>query len=167
MSMQGSIRVQSKSKYTIEVNDEGDTISFDLADFRLTAKLLNVYTKLEELAQKCEKESKKIIEKEDKVVKMVEMENENKEKLTGPLNQNILDTMDLANDYYNEARKILDEFLGKDACKKIFGDTNYVNMFDDLFEQLTPHFKKMGLEYQKLQKGLTKKFAPKNLRSLK
>ena len=34
MSTQGSIRVESKTRYTIEVNDKGETISFDLADFR-------------------------------------------------------------------------------------------------------------------------------------
>ena len=59
MSIQGSIRVESKSKYTIEVNDKGETISFDMADFRLPAKLLNVYSNLEELAEKYDKESKK------------------------------------------------------------------------------------------------------------
>lgn len=167
MSTQGSIRVESKTRYTIEVNDKGETISFDLADFRLTAKLLNVYNRLEELGKQCEEEGKRMLEKEDKVAKKIKTTDESNNKIEGLVTQNMLDTMELANDYYNKARDILDEFLGEGACQKIFGDTNYATMFDDLFEQLEPHFKKMGINYQKLQKGLAKKFAPKNLTVMK
>lgn len=167
MSTQGSIRVESKSKYTIEVNDKGETIEFDLADFRLPAKLLNVYTNLEDLAKRYDEESKKILEREDVVVKKIEVLDKENNLTEENLTQNTLDVMALTDKYYSDARTILDEFVGKGACKKIFGDSNYENMFDDLLEQLEPHFKKMGLNYQKLQKGLVNKYMPKNSNVLK
>ena len=167
MSTQGSIRIESKSKYTIEVNDKGETIAFDLADFRLPAKLLNVYTNLEELTDKYEQESKSLLEREDIVVKTIDAVDLKGNKIEETLTQNTLDIMNLTDAYYTDSRNILDEFLGKDACQKIFGDTNYENMFDDLLEQLEPHFKKMGLNYQKMQKGLVNKYMPKDVAILK
>ncbi len=162
MSIQGSIRVESKSKYTIEVNDKGETISFDIADFRLPAKLLNVYTNLEELTEKYEKESQKILKRKDITVKTIQAIDQKGNKINEEITKNTLDIMELTNKYYQDARNILDEFMGEGACQKIFGDVNYENMFDDLLENLEPHFKKMGLNYQKLQKGLTKKFKTSN-----
>ena len=167
MSTQGSIRVESKTKYTIEVNDKGETISFDLADFRLPAKLLNVYTNLEELAKRYDEESKKILDREDIVVKKIETFDKEGNKGEENLTQNTLDIMNLTDKYYQDSRNMLDEFLGNGACQKIFGDMNYENMFDNLFEQLEPHFKKMGLNYQKLQKGLVNKYSSSNLNVLK
>lgn len=167
MSTQGSIRVESKSKYTIEVNDKGETISFDLADFRLPAKLLNVYTRLEDLAKEYDEKSNKILEREDKIVQTIKGKYLGGNEIEENITQNTLDIMNLSDKYYQDAREILDEFLGKGACQKIFGDINYDSMFDDLLEQLEPHFKAMGLNYQKLQKGLVNKFMPKNTNILK
>ena len=31
-------------------------------------------------------------------------------------------------------RAAFDEFLGRGGCQKIFGDTNYMTMYDDLLE---------------------------------
>ena len=167
MSVQGSIRVESKNKYVIEVNDKGDTISFDLSDFRLPAKLLNVYNNLETLTEKYDEESKTILGREDtiaKTVKTIDKEGNEKEE---NISKNTLDIMALTDKYYTDARVILDEFLGQGACQKIFGDSNYESMFDDLLEQLEPHFKKMGLNYQKLQKGLVNKYKGTSMNVIK
>lgn len=145
MSTPNSIRVKSKNEYIIEVNDEGDTIVFDLTDFRLPAKLLNTYNNLNELTKEYETKNQSIAEREDKNINEF-------------VTQNQMDIISLTEQYYKDARKILDEFLGKGACQKIFGDKNYMDMFDDLIEQLEPHFKKMGLNFQKMQKGLVKKY---------
>lgn len=167
MSVQGSIRVESKNKYVIEVNDKGETISFDLSDFRLPAKLLNVYNNLEELTEKYDKASKEILERKDTTAKTVKAFDSEGNEIEEDISQNTLDIMDLTDKYYTDARIILDEFLGQGACQKIFGDSNYESMFDDLLEQLEPHFKKMGLNYQKLQKGLVNKYKKANLNVLK
>ena len=167
MSVQGSIRVESKNKYVIEVNDKGETISFDLSDFRLPAKLLNVYNNLEELTEKYDNESKNILERKDETAKTVKTLGKDGQIVEENISQNTLDIMDLTDKYYTDARLILDEFLGEGACKKIFGDSNYETMFDDLLEQLEPHFKKMGLNYQKLQKGLVNKYKGTSMNVLK
>ena len=145
MGTKNKIRVKSENEYVIEVNDKGDIISFDLTDFRMPAKLLNVYNQLENLTKKYEIKSEEIAKRKDKSV-------------NDYITQNQLDLINITEEYYKEARTILDEFLGENACQKIFGDKNYMNMFDDLMSQLEPHFVKMGLNLQKLQKGLVKKY---------
>lgn len=148
------IRVKSKNEYVIEVNDNGDTISFDLTDFRLPAKLLNVYNNLEELTKKYDEKNKKIASRKDVNINEFVTKNE-------------MDIISITEQYYKDARIVLDEFLGEGACKKIFGDKNYMDMFDDLMEQLSPHFKKMGLNMQKVQKGLVDKYKNSSMNVLK
>lgn len=167
MSTQASIRVESKNKYAIEVNDNGDTISFDLSDFSLPAKLLNVYNNLEELTSKYDKENKAILEREDEVLQVVKTLDEKGKEIETSITKNQMDIIKLTDQYYTDARKALDEFLGENACQKIFGESNYMDMFDDLMEQLAPHFEKMGLNIQKMQKGLTQKYKQKNSNILK
>lgn len=154
----GSLRVKSKTIYTIEVNDEGEEISFDLADIGLQAKIIECHQDIERESKnfdKKEKEILKAIEKEDKEEKK-ELFSENEKKL-----------IYLEQEFYTKCREIMDKFMGKNACQKIFGDSNYPTMFIDLFEQLEPEFKKMGLNFKKMQKELYKKYAPKNNKVLR
>lgn len=167
MSIQGSIRVESKNKYTIEVNDNGETISFDLTDFGLPAKLLNTYNNLEELTNKYDKENKEILERKDDILQVINVIDENGNEIKSEVTKNQMDIINLTNRYYTESRNVLDEFLGKGSCQKIFGDTNYAEMFDELWENLLPHFEKMNLNIQKTQKELAKKYKEKNTNILK
>lgn len=167
MSTQASIRVESKNKYTIEVNDNGDTISFDLTDFSLPAKLLNVYNNLESLTNQYDKENKTILKRKDEVLQMVKTIDEKGNETQTEITKNQMDIIKLTDKYYTDTRKVLDEFLGVNACQKIFGDSNYMDMFDDLMEKLAPHFEKMGLNIQKMQKGLVQKYKQKNSNILK
>ena len=59
-------------------------------------------------------------------------------------------------------RSVMDEFLGKDACQKIFGDSNYITMFEDLFEQLEPHFINLKFNAEKLKDEIVNKYADKD-----
>lgn len=153
-TQKNSIRVKSKNEYVIEVNDKGETISFDLTDFRLPAKLLNTYNNLNELTNEYEQKNEELAKREDKDINEF-------------VTQNQMDIIALTEQYYKDARNVLDEFLGEGACQKIFGDKNYMDMFDDLIEQLTPHFNAMGLNFKKMQKGLVKKYTDKQSNVLK
>lgn len=64
----------------------------------------------------------------------------------------------MTEDFYKDARRAADTFLGQGACQKIFGNQNYPDMFIDLLKQLTPHFEKMGLATDALKAEIAAKY---------
>ena len=157
-----SIRVHSKSEYTIEVNDNGDVITFDVTDTSLTSKYVNAFEKLDGFVKKYEADVTAIDKRKDEPYKTTET----KDYVTGEIETNTLITKNqydiaiLTDQFYKDSRIAMDGFLGRGACQKIFGDKNYFNMFNDLSEQLAPHLKKMGIEAEKLKTTALKKYAP-------
>lgn len=150
-----SIRVKSGSEYVIEVNDKGDTISFDPSDITMTSKLLRTYEHIDALMNEYKEKAKQLDEKP--VEAIYEGEYEGKEiKIT----KKDIESEKLTNELFDKTREIMDEFLGDGACQKIFGDKNWFTMFDDLAEQLEPHFKQIGINAQKIRTGAAKKYAP-------
>lgn len=171
-----SFRVQSKTLYTIEVNDKGETISFDTEDINLSTNLIECW-------QNIQKELSKFAKKENELIKKIEEERKNKkpneivledtddvdfnnieefiDSLEMPVTEIEKELLYAQKDFYNTCRKIMDGFLGKDACQKIFGDANYKLMFNDLFEQLLPEFEKMKVNTDKVKKDIYKKYMPK------
>ena len=63
---------------------------------------------------------------------------------------------------FKEMRVAMDAFLGEGACQKIFGDRNYVEMYDDLMEALEPHFEKMKLNTEGISARIKAKYSKKN-----
>lgn len=128
-----SIRIAKKDIYTIEVNDNGDTIEFDLVDVELPFK-----------AEKAVTEVNKIIK--DLKAKLVIINKKKDRKLDGEvMTANERSLMDAYRKAFKDMRVAMDAFLGEGACQKIFGDRNYLEMYDDLFTQLAPHFEKMKI----------------------
>lgn len=166
-----SIRLHSKTEYMIDVNDNGDTILFDMADTGLPSRLFKMFESIDKLAAELDAKAKEIGDRPDEPLFSTEMPNsESGESETRVLiTKNQHDGVQLIDDFYKQARVAMDLFLGEGACQKIFGDKNYNGMFDDLIEQLEPHFKKMGLEADKLKKSAATKYAPnrQSRRSLK
>lgn len=153
--MTNSIRVKSENEYIIEVNDAGDTISLDISDLSLPDKLLNTLQTLDQLTETYEKESQRIRELPDSP------------GLNPYLSMKDEAQIELTREYFVKARQALDIFLGAGACQKIFGDRNFVSMFDSLLEQLQPHFKEMGLQLDAYKKRIAEKYAKRNLKVLK
>lgn len=148
-----SLRIKNKDVYKIEVNDRGEYIEFDLNDIGLQVKCYEALEKMQHL----EKETK---EREVELKKKVEAEK------MGLIEINKLSTQ-LQNEMFNKARKIMDNFLGEGACQKIFGDKNYFEMFDDLFDELSrkrpelggkSHFDKMGFKAQNINQRIMNKY---------
>ena len=126
--------------YMIEVNEKGDTITFDLTDIGLPEKILKA---------------------SDNIKKLDEEFKENALKLK---DEN-LDELELTRKYIKmekemclKMRKEFDSFMGDGACDKIFGDSNYYGMFWQLFDALDPHFKKMKIKSQKAKRKLVDKY---------
>lgn len=144
-----SIRIKSETEYIIEVNDKGETISFDLRDTSLYAKLSSMFDEVNKLISKTEKKEKEINAREDAPYRGVE---------GATITQNEYDMLKLFDDFYKEQRKVIDGFMGEGACQKIFGDKNYHGMLDDLMVALEPHFKKMGMNTQTIMKKTSEKY---------
>jgi len=154
--MENQIRVKSANKYIIDVNDDGDTIEFDVTDTDLASKVFKMADRIDELTKKAEAEAKAIEEREDKPIHEYRLS----EDKTLSLTQNQKDSAALYASFYTEARGAVDIVFGAGACQKIFGGSNYENMFNDLFEQMQPHFKKMGINADKIKKSAAEKYAP-------
>ncbi len=142
-----SIRIKSESEYIIEVNDKGECISFDTQDTSLTGRLMKAFEKIDSLTKEYEDKAAEIDARPD-------------EPLNEFITKNQYDGAQLIDSFYIEARTTMDLFLGAGACQKIFGDKNYINMFNDLIEQLKPHFEQIGINAEKLKTSAVNKHMP-------
>lgn len=145
-----SIRIEKKDIYTIEVNDNGDTIEFDLVDIELPFKCDRALSEVNRIYRELQAKLVIIEKKEDHKLANEFMTANEKAKLEAHKTA------------FKEMRVAMDAFLGEGACQKIFGDRNYVEMFDDLFEALQPHFEKMKLNTQGITERIKAKYSKKD-----
>lgn len=149
------LRVAKKSLYEIEVNDRGDTISFNIEDPTLPLRLEKAYEETNKIADRCKKQLILIDKKEATKSKNAIMNNKEREKLQ------------TYEKMYQDMRGAMDKFLGEGACQKIFGDVNYLTMYDELMEALQPHLEKMGLNANSFARSIEKKYGAKDETVLK
>lgn len=136
-----SLRVKNNDIYEIEVNDQGDSITFYLTDIELPLKIERMYQMISEIGQDMKKE-----------VEVTE------EDGTGVIDAKKLAENRQVAEAFKKMRAATDEVLGEGACQKIFGDINYLTMFDDLFEALEPHLTKMNLQTANINKRIMEKY---------
>lgn len=140
------LRVAKKSLYEIEVNDAGETIGFNIEDPSLPLRAERAYEEVNKIADRCKMEIALIHKQEDKKVKGAMLSNNGRKEL------------EAYNKMYQDMRKAMDGFLGEGACQKIFGDTNYLTMHDELFEALKPHLEAIGLTAESFKESIKKKY---------
>ena len=145
-----SIRIEKKDIYTIEVNDLGETIEFDLVDIELPFKCERALAEVNRIYRELKAKLVIIEKKEDHKLEDGIMTANEKAKLDAHINA------------FKEMRVAMDAFLGSGACQKIFGDRNYVEMYDDLFEALAPHFEKMKLNTEGITARIKEKYSKKD-----
>lgn len=143
------LRIKNKNEYVIEVNDQGETISFNLDDPELMLKFDNALRKIKKIQNDTKAEQLVIEKQQDQETDFLLS---TRERSIAELNVKAFKNM----------RSVMDEFLGKDACQKIFGDSNYITMFDDLFEQLEPHFIHLKLNAEKIKDEIIQKYGNKD-----
>lgn len=117
--------------YTVEVNENGDCIEFDLTDITMPIRANEAFQKCDEI-------------KERYTRYIADADNEK--------------ALYFLNEAFAEMREAMDIFLGDGACEKIFGTTNYITMFDDLAEALQPHFEKMRVKMGTIADVIAKKY---------
>lgn len=144
-----SIRIEKKDIYTIEVNDNGDTIEFDLLDIELPFKCDRALNGVNQAYKDLQAKLVIIDKKEDHQIPGEYMTA--KEKAT----------LEAYREAFKAMRVAMDSFLGEGACQKIFGDRNYVEMYDDLFKQLEPHLEKMKLNTEGISARIKEKYSKK------
>ena len=145
-----SLRIEKKDIYTIEVNDKGETIEFDLVDVELPFKCEKAWAEVNKISKDLQAQLVIINKQEDTKQngKLLTMKEEK--------------TLEAYRKAFRGMRVAMDGFLGEGACQKIFGDRNYVEMYDDLFEQLAPHFEKMKLNSEGITARIKDKYSKKN-----
>lgn len=148
------IRLGSKTKVTLEVNDQGETISFDIGD----PSFLN---KAQQMALKAEQAQKEFDERFQDLDRYIE-ESTDDDLADDLLDDKMIELGQGFADLFADLRLAVDGFLGQGASQKIYGDDNYLSMFDDLFESLKPYFDE-GAELQKKEIENAKKEALKKI----
>ena len=141
-----SIRIARKDIYTIEVNDNGDTIEFDLVDIELPFKADRAFREIDRIGNELQAKLVIIGKQQDHPIKGASMTANEEARLNA------------FRDAFKGMRVAMDEFLGKGACQKIFGDRNYLEMYTDLAEALAPHMDKMKLNSEGIRKRIKEKY---------
>lgn len=146
------VRITRKQEdlYRINICDDGTEIVFDLADIGLPFKCNKAFQEVEK-------------NKQVAIGKIKALENQKNEKesgnLFGTVERQILNTY---KEMFERNRQIMDDFFGcPGAMQKLFDDANYMDMYDDLFEQFEPHFEAMQLNTETIKERLKKKYQKK------
>ena len=141
-----TLRIEKRDIYIIEVNDNQETIKFDLTDIELPFKCDRAFSEAERI-------------KNELKAKLVIIDKQQDHKLKGRImTANEEARINAYKEAYTEMRKAMDIFLGEGACQKIFGDRNYLDMFNDLAEALAPHLKKMEINAAGIAKRIEEKY---------
>lgn len=143
------LRIAKRNIYEIEVNDQGETIQFDLEDIALPFKCQEAFEEVSKIQSNL-KAKLVILDKKD-----------DRQKKNSVFSDKQLATLKLYKETFAAMRVAMDKFMGEGACQKIFGDRNYLEMYDDLFEQLEPHLKKMELTTDGIKKRIESKYGNK------
>lgn len=145
-----SLRIARKDIYTIEVNDKGETIEFDLVDVELPFKCEKAWAEVNKISKELQAQLVIISKQEDAKQngKLLTMKEEK--------------TLEAYRKAFREMRVAMDGFLGEGACQKIFGDRNYLEMFNDLYEVLKPHLEKMELTSHGIMERIKNKYGKKD-----
>lgn len=141
-----SLRIERKDIYTIEVNDKGETIEFDLVDIELPFKCDRAFGEVDRIKSELKAKLVIIDKKQDHKLKGRVMTANEEAKITA------------YKEAYIAMRSAMDIFLGDGACQKIFGDRNYLDMFSDLAEALAPHLEKMEISTDGIKKRIEEKY---------
>lgn len=149
------LRIKKKDLYEIEVNDEGETIVFDLTDIGLPLKLAKAFDDIEELR------------KQYKIKELAISKKPYSKKKTGVFSEKDMEHLKLMQATFDKMRQAMDGFLGEGSCQKIFGDSNYFEMYEELFEALAPHIEKMGMRMDDIKQRIAAKYAKKSENVLK
>lgn len=140
------IRINTEAQYVVEVNDRGDTITFDPEDIDFIFRHERAYKAVNSAVSNLQAELLLIGKKQDKTDKGELMSRNTKARVLAYKKA------------FSDMRKAYDEFLGEGACDKIFGQKNTLRMFRDLEEALQPVYDKMKENLKSIPEIISNKY---------
>lgn len=133
--------------YRVNISDDGKEIVFDLLDMELPFKVNKAF---EDIQHNQDVTKGKIKAIENKYKGQSGKETENKKNL---------EIYAEWNEFYKKNRITMDELLGQGTMQALFGDSNYLTMYDDLFEALEPVLEKMEVNVDGVKNRIKRKYA--------
>lgn len=130
----------------VEINDEGDYIEIDTLDFEFPLRYQKCYEQVIKIENKMRAE-KAIIEKKT-----------DKKKKNHLLSQNDEEVIKMMNERYTEMRKVIDDLFGEGTSLKVFGTHNWITMFHEFFDALTPFMAEAGINDEKTYDAIMAKY---------
>lgn len=147
------IKRSEEEIYEVNISDDGKTIKFDLLDIDFPMRLNDAYNAIEKNRQVCLGNIQVIKNKKYK---------DNKKDLFNPKD------LEINKEYkkmFIENRKILDGLFGEGTMQALFGDRDYLTMYDDMFDALQPVFEKLNLTVDGIKNKIEKKYGNKKSES--
>lgn len=149
-----TLKLERKDIYEIEVNDRGETIVFEMGDITLPFRLNEAYGEIDRV-QEWLRQKLVVIEKQKDTRKKNSVLTENQKAVIAAREQ-----------AFKDMRKAMDKFLGNGGCQKIFGESNYLEMFNDLFDALTQkdadgmsHLDRMKISSEDINRRIEEKYS--------
>lgn len=152
-----NLRIEKKDIYKINVNDNNEYIEFDLSDIGLSIRCVEALEKIDKIRTNATNQEKIIKKRQDVEGKYI--------------SRNQKDILYLWRKTFREMREAMDLFLGNGACQKIFGDSNYIEMFDDLIDELNKsreelngksHMQMLNITFDGMKKRIMDKYNRSN-----
>lgn len=138
----------------IEVNDEGETIVLNTNDIDFMFKLNEVTMEIDKIVKEGAAKEKALSLKEPT-------------KNIGNLTDLDYEFRKLYHKYFGKIRSAMDKFLGEGACKKIFGEANSWNMWDEFIEAITPILQEAGVMDKDVNAAIAEKYGADDEDTLK
>lgn len=147
------LRIHRKDIYEIEVNDNGDTLTFAMGDLQLPFLLNEAYEEISKIQDWFKQKITVINKQQDSKAK------------NSAMTRNQIAVMNAQKEAFANMRKAMDKFLGEGGCQKVFGDANYLEMYNDLFDELTKkgedglsHLDRMKISSDSISKRIEEKY---------
>lgn len=164
--MDDFIQLQKRNVFKVGLRDENGVekkdengnlvyLEFDLEDIELPLK----YSKCEFLVRKAQQDLKfdfLVIDKKQDVKTKKMMLSKNEEAKIKAMNK-----------YYKTMEEAMDLFLGKGGVQKIFGDTRYYSMYEDLGKMIEPILPKLQINMDQITNKIKNKYKPEEKDVLK
>ena len=139
----------------VDENGQPICLEFDLEDIELPLK----YNKCEFLVRKAQEDLKW------KFIIIDRKQDVNDKKML--LSKNEEEKVKAVKQYYKDMEDAINLFLGDNGVQKLFGDTRYYEMFDDLAEMLEPVLPKLKVNVDEINEKIKNKYKEKEKDVLK
>lgn len=142
------IKIECTEAVKVEINDSGFYIELNPLDTDFPLRIEKATNALSKLEEKLEQEIFLIDKREDVP--------------DGLLTRNTRDKLLKYKEYNNECGKVIDNLFGEGTSKACFGNKNYLGMYNDLFDSLTPIMKDVYGDANKLLETIKAKYSKKD-----